>query len=365
MVFSDKLIINCLRDANRTLALVCRYIAALFVLIGLLNVIGIFEISGGWLYIVIGFSIVVSLVPTVVFDIMKEEGAWAKYLVLTLLVIISGALYTVLSYHAVIMLVFPLICSCLYSDKKWTFYVGTISVPMIIISHIAAFYLDVVDDEPLFNMHKVIYFGIIPRIIEFIAFAVICFSITKKMRNLVNALVEKNDELFEDQQMLIQSLSELIEAQSQETGQHVKRVSEYTRILCVACGYSEEETWKVSIASMMHDVGKLLVPPEIIEKPGKLTIEEFGEVKKHVDYGKKMLEKSMGEVMQLSSIIAYEHHERWDGTGYKHLKGEEINPYARCVAIADVFDALVSRRPYKEAWTPEEAYQEIVSQSGR
>lgn len=90
MVFSDKLIINYLRDANRTLALVCRYIAALFVLIGLLNVIGIFEISGGWLYIVIGFSIVVSLVPTVVFDIMKEEGAWAKYLVLTLLVIMSG-----------------------------------------------------------------------------------------------------------------------------------------------------------------------------------------------------------------------------------------------------------------------------------
>ena len=108
-----------------------------------------------------------------------------------------------------------------------------------------------------------------------------------------------------------------------------------------------------------------MIPEEILEKPGKLTKEEFEIVKKHVDYGKNMLETSPGELFNISTIIAYQHHEKWDGTGYKGLKGEEISPYARCVALVDVFDALVSHRPYKKAWSCEDAYNEIVSQSGK
>ena len=88
-------------------------------------------------------------------------------------------------------------------------------------------------------------------------------------------------------------------------------------------------------------------------------------MKKHIEYGKQMLETSPGELFKISTDIAYQHHERWDGNGYRGVKGEDITPYARCAALADVFDALVSSRPYKAAWTPEEAYEEIVSQSGK
>ena len=195
--------------------------------------------------------------------------------------------------------------------------------------------------------------------------SIICIGITGKLQRLITALVNKNNELYEEQQILVGSLSELVETQSHETGQHVKRVAAYTEILCRAMGLSEAEIWKVSVASMMHDVGKICVPREILHKPGRLSEEEFSEIKKHVDYGYKLLGNMPGEIMQLAAGIAQQHHERFDGTGYQNkLDGEHINIYARCVAVADVYDALVSKRCYKESWTPEQAREEILSQAG-
>lgn len=365
MNFSNELVTSYQIKANYTLSKVCRWVAALMLLIGVLNVAGIFVIEAKWMDAVIALSIVIAFFPTLIFNILEKNEVWAQYLVLTTLAAMSCVMYAVLSYHSIMMLVFPLVCSCLYSQKKWILYTMSVSIPMIVIAHLAAFYLKVVPDEPLVTLHGVILYGILPRIIQFVAIGIISLSITNKLQRLIQSLIRKNNELYENEQMLITSLSELVETQSQETGQHVKRVSEYTRILCEGIGYDQEVTWTVSIASMMHDIGKIMVPSEIVEKAGHLTTEEFDQIKLHVDYGKKMLEKSLGKVMQTSADIAYEHHEKWDGTGYHHIQGEKINPYARCVAIADVFDALVSRRPYKEPWTAQRAYDEIVSQSGK
>lgn len=364
MNFSEKLIDDYEKNANKTLAAVCRFVAVLMFLIGMLNFLGVFVIDGDWMYTVIASSIVIALLPTLVFDILEKNEIWAQYIVLIAISLMCAIMYAVLSYHSIIMLVFPLVCSCLYGNRKWIIFTMSIMVPLTVIVHFVAFQLKVVPDEPLVTLRGVIFYGILPRLIQIVAIGCICIGITNKLRRLIMELLDKNKELYEDQQMLITSLSQLVEAQSQETGLHIKRVSEYTRILCEGMGYDSEETWKVSIASMMHDVGKLLVPSEIIEKRGSLTEEEFEQVKKHVDYGKQMLDKSPGEVMQLSAIIAYQHHEKWDGSGYKHMAGEEIAANARIVAIADVFDALVSTRPYKEPWTAQEAYDEIVSQSG-
>ena len=191
-----------------------------------------------------------------------------------------------------------------------------------------------------------------------------CYFISDRIQKLINTLAAKNIELYNDQESLILSLSDMIATKSRETGQHVQRVAEYTAVLCKGLGYTDEQTWIVSLASMMHDVGKIIIPSTIIEKPGKLTDEEFLTVKKHVGYGKQMLQNSPGEVMHIAADIAYQHHEKWNGKGYLGFAGEEINEYARCVAIADVFDALVSRRPYKEPWSFSNAYDEIVHQSG-
>ena len=165
------------------------------------------------------------------------------------------------------------------------------------------------------------------------------------------------------QQEMIVSFAEITENKSGQTGNHIKRVAEYTKLIAEEMGYSQEEAEKLSLASTMHDIGKLMIPSEILDKPGKLTDEEYKIIKMHTTYGGQLLENVEGEVMQLSREIALEHHERVDGRGYPEGK-TEVSPAGRIVAVADVYDALTSKRSYKNAWDPEAAKAEIVKNSG-
>ncbi len=178
------------------------------------------------------------------------------------------------------------------------------------------------------------------------------------------ALLLVNRQLNEVSEQTIQSLAEIVEAKSEFTGLHVKRVSEYTRILANALDYSPEEVDIIRIASMMHDIGKINIPASILEKPARLTDEEFEVIKTHVTEGAKLLHNSPGQIMQTACRIALEHHEKWDGSGYLGKKGTEIALESRIVALADVFDALVSKRPYKEAYSLQKAYDIITEESG-
>lgn len=362
--FSKLLIIDYQEKANLTMAFICRIMTAFMVIAMVLNALGIFKI-GGEIYPTIIASIVILLIPTVLYNFLHLNYLGVRYFVLTLIVLMSGILYSILSYHVIIMLVFPVVISCLYCDTKSVMYASFLSVPVMIASHLVASQLRIVPDEPLVELKDVWLYGILPRVIEFAGVAIICITTAQKIQKLINQLAEKNDALYQEQETLVTSLAEMIEAQSQETGKHVKRVSEYTRVLCEALGMSDEEVWEVSSAAALHDVGKIMVPQDIINKPGKLTDEEFAIIKTHVQYGRKLLEKCQGELMHISADIAYHHHERYDGKGYMGVKGEDIDLYARCVSVADVFDALVSRRPYKKAWSPEDAKAEILSQRGK
>lgn len=363
--FAKNLILDFEKDSDRHISAICRALTSLCFITILLNLLNVFKISNV-MYPTMLISAVILLIPTLLYDVLKLRSKMIRYLVLALLVAMSGLMYAVLSYHVIILLALPVVVSCLYCERSNVIYTTILSIPVMIISHLIAFKLKIVPDEPLITLKGVILYGIIPRIIELVAISVICVGITSKFQRLVANLVKKNNELYEEQEILVCSLSELVEAQSHETGQHVKRVAAYTEILCRAMGLSEEETWKITVASMMHDIGKICVPRDILYKPDKLTEDEFLEVKKHVDFGYKLLENSPGEIMQLAAGIAQQHHERFDGKGYQNnLKGEDINIFARCVAVADVFDALVSKRCYKEAWTPEQAREEILSQAGR
>ncbi len=173
-----------------------------------------------------------------------------------------------------------------------------------------------------------------------------------------------NNDIFNTQETIILSFAEISESKSRQTGQHVKRVSEYVKIMAECVGYDENECNKIALAAMMHDVGKLMIPPEILEKPARLTPDEFNVIKTHVTYGEELLHNSYGEVMEMARRIALQHHERWDGHGYLGYMGENIDSLSRLVAVADVFDALVSKRSYKEGWSPDEAYAEIIRQKG-
>lgn len=365
MDYSNKILKEYTEHADMRIAFVCRLMVGFMLLVALLNILGIFKIAPLPLYLTVVISIFDFLLPTLFYNILKMRSDKIRFLLLTILVFQSGLQYAALSYHTIIMLLFPLVISCLYNERKYVVFTAVLSIPMIILSHLAAFRLKIVPDEPLVTLKGTILYGIVPRIIEFLAFFIICYYISYRIQRLVSTLAAKNRELHEDQENLIFSLSQIIENKSENTGQHVRRVSKYTRILCRSLGYDEEECRTISLAATMHDVGKLMVPEAILEKPGRLTPEEFEIVKKHTEYGKKMLETSPGELFTLSTQIAWQHHEKWDGTGYMGVKGEDIPRCARCVALADVFDALVSRRAYKSPWLPEEAFREIVTQKGK
>ncbi|MDD5934611.1 MAG: HD-GYP domain-containing protein, partial [Clostridiales bacterium] len=176
--------------------------------------------------------------------------------------------------------------------------------------------------------------------------------------------LQLNYYMHETQKRLVHSLAMISESKSEQTGQHIYRVGEYMKIMGQELGLSEKKCDELSLAAMLHDVGKMAIPSEILDKPGKLTSEEFEVIKTHVTEGYKLLKECPGEMMELGREIAYQHHEKWDGTGYLKKKGKEINEYATYVAVIDVFDALISKRSYKEAWSTKDAYDEIIRCSG-
>ena len=175
------------------------------------------------------------------------------------------------------------------------------------------------------------------------------------------------DEIEENQCEMIYILMEVMESTSDETGQHIKRVAEMSKLLAsYVPSLSESDINSVFLASPMHDIGKIAIPKEILHKPGKLTDEEMVIMKTHAEKGYELLKNSKRRLSTAASITAKEHHEKWDGTGYPHgLKGDEIHIYGRIVALADVFDALTHKRQYKNAWTIEDAINYIKDNSGK
>jgi response regulator RpfG family c-di-GMP phosphodiesterase len=173
-------------------------------------------------------------------------------------------------------------------------------------------------------------------------------------------------EIDANQKELIYILGEIAESRSFETGNHVKRVGEIAKFLAIKHGLSEHEAELLKLAASMHDIGKLAIHDSILNKPGKLTPEEFSVMKTHSQLGCQMLQSSNRPLFKMATIIAKEHHENYDGTGYPAgLKAEDIHIYSRIVALADVFDALGNRRVYKDPWTQDRILEYVKSEAGK
>jgi HD-GYP domain-containing protein (c-di-GMP phosphodiesterase class II) len=158
-------------------------------------------------------------------------------------------------------------------------------------------------------------------------------------------------EIEETQREIIFTMGEIGESRSKETGNHVKRVAEYSYILALGMGIPTAEAEILKMASPMHDIGKVAIPDSVLKKPGKLTDEEFDIMKTHTEIGYNLLKNSKRRILKTAAVVAEQHHEKWNGKGYpRGLKGEEIHIHGRITAIADVFDALASDRVYKKAW---------------
>lgn len=497
----------------------------LFGAVLVLNELDIFIIDKLAFRIIAAVFAVIMIFPKAALIIRKKYESWMKYAAMLCSSIAVCLAYSVLTFHMVMPLVFPLILSVMYFDSKLTIFTTVETAVFITAAHFLSAALLVVQDDPLRTLPQILIYGLLPRLILFFAFSVLCIILSKKTQTiflrmnsyigeinrtkdsldtiidvsrklygamnmldlaglikhavymvtskvqgdtvipviamgvhtedgvfhhiddslttglahaengmvtvqlpnisfayplvkqkarddiqitpngigmsfyqdddllfyismefpvaLENSLLKSsldilysniatamkqtkvNSDIFKTQESVILSFAEISESKSRQTGQHVKRVSEYVRVMALNTGLDEEKCTEIALASMMHDVGKLLIPPEILEKPGRLTEEEFNVIKTHVTIGEELLKNSPGVVMSMARKIALFHHERWDGKGYLGYAGEDIDYIARFVSVADVFDALVSKRSYKDGWPPEKAYAEIVSQRGK
>ena len=176
---------------------------------------------------------------------------------------------------------------------------------------------------------------------------------------------ERTAELEETQVEILERLALAAEYRDDDTGEHTKRVGETAARIAQALGWGTKQVELIRRASPLHDVGKIAIADSILLKPGKLMPEEFERMKSHTKLGAQILSGGRFALLQLAEQIALTHHERWDGTGYMGLCGEAIPLAGRIVSVADVFDALTSPRPYKKAWSQQEALEEIKRQSGR
>ncbi len=307
------------------------------------------------------------LLPCVVIPIARMyDSKFTRHMIICSITLVIGILVTQFNTLCYAMVLFPILLASMYYNRTFVLYTSMLESAIMVASawfqiHYPQFVL-----RHTFSSAEEIYIGMtFPILFTIVFLAFIAFFIVSRNSQMVEKYMDTAISMQENEKYLIYAFSEMSETKSLETGEHIKRVAEYMKVLGKASGFDDEYNEKVSTAAMMHDIGKLMIPEEVLDKPGKLTDEEYNIMKSHVLYGEALLRDCPGEILKLAAVMAKEHHEKWDGTGYLGMKGSEIAYISRLIAVCDVFDALTANRSYKKGWTVDEAYEEIIKQSGK
>ena len=392
------------------------FIVMAAVLVTVLNEIGIFTVEKQVMIPMMIITLLFLFIPMAVFiihDVVLKKNPsileWKglKLIIISVTYISFLILCVALSFHAVLMSIVPLLMTAQYRyNKKLAFWVAFATILLVPVSIYGAFFLGVPDrnlikhllsdSEALIienrfkivsskRMVEILFHYIMPRIIQVITIVVLAMGISKRNARMLdkqeNLMKMANDELNKRNAMqnkVIEDLASVIETRDIGTGEHVKRTKKYVGIIARELmkydKYKElldENTIKIiEGAAPLHDVGKIAVPDYILLKPDKLSHEEFEQIKLHAQKGGEMIEKIFSnfadeELVEKAYNIAIAHHEKWNGCGYPNgISGEDIPLEARLMAIADVFDALVSDRVYKKAIPPEDAFNIIIEGAG-
>jgi putative two-component system response regulator len=248
------------------------------------------------------------------------------------------------------------VCHQLKSDPL------TMKIPVIFVTAKT----EVADEQKGFDLGAVDYITkpVSPPLV--LARARAQLALYDQARHLETLVEERTAQLQQTRLEVIRRLGRAAEYKDNETGTHVIRMSWFCRFIAEALGMPDDWCELLYNAAPMHDIGKIGIPDRVLLKPGKLDAEEWEIMKRHAEYGAKIIGDHESPLLATAREIALYHHEKWDGSGYPHgLKGEDIPLTARIVAVADVFDALTSERPYKKAWSEEDAVALLEREAGK
>lgn len=362
----NKLIVDNYKKVNQISARCMRIIVALLV-IAFAYCYYMTDIDAMLLVIFFASSVIIALIPTLSINVFKkDESPSTKYMVIICISIISTIMLTLLSSLAFPIMLFPIMMASLYYNQTLVLFASLLmSCGVVISNFLSVKFNHIFIGNNYTDTYDVLINYTVPQIVIVFVMSVVAYFIVQRNSMMINTAIATAVTMQNNQKGLIYSFAEISESKSKFTGEHIKRVAEYMRVLGKASGFDDEYVDKLCTASMMHDIGKLMISEEILDKPDKLTDEEYQIMKNHVLYGEALLEKCPGEMMHLACVLAKEHHERWDGTGYLGMKGEEIAYISRLMAVCDVFDALTSDRYYKKGWSLEDTFDEIIRLSGK
>lgn len=367
------------QQANKIVARVMRITFYIFTLIYLFNVVGIFEIRPFIMtiaYICSGFLL---LLPTVITNFLRLRCKYIKYINVVSATLFVTIISITLTYHVVVIYVYPIAIASLYFSRILNVVATVLTVVGVSSGQIIAFYSDTLQDDNFTELYDMIVFGVIPRGLVLIAMAAIFTMLCTRTVSLLSRLMTTVHELSRYHKEMVMGFATLVENKDGSTGGHIKRTSTYVRLLAEELRkrkkYSdvltEEYVDNLCKAAPMHDIGKISVPDVILQKPGKLTEEEFEVMKFHTVRGGEIIKETFGHLKnQAYTGMAYDvarfHHEKWNGGGYPEgIRRENIPLCARIMAIADVFDAVSMKRCYREAMPLDKCFQIIEEGSGR
>lgn len=367
------------KEANRMAAKVMRITFLIFTFVYLLNIFDVFTVPDYVMNKAYILGSVLLMLPTVLQVTVRGEVGYIKYISMICAVLFITVISVALTYHVVVIYVYPIAIASLYFSKKLNIMATVLTVVGVSVAQILAFFLETQPDANFTRLYGVVLYSVFPRAIILTSMAVIFTMLTTRTVALLQKLTTTANELSQYHEEMVMGFATLVENKDGSTGGHIKRTNMYVKLLAEELrkrgfyedALTDEYVENLCMAAPMHDIGKISIPDMILQKPGKLTNEEFDIIKGHTVSGGKIVQETFGHLgneryAQMAYEVAMYHHEKWNGKGYPTgLKRKEIPLCARIMAIADVFDAVSEKRCYRDALPLEECFEIIERGSGQ
>lgn len=365
-------------EANRTVANVLLATLCIFTVILVLNLCKVFIIDQVVMLVAYGISALLLLSPQVLNRLVDPSNPRLKFIYIILTNLFLFVLESTLSFHVVVVYAYPIAIASLYFSKRVTMFGLVLTTIVSMAGQLSGYFMNCVPDQNFLVMKRLVLFSILPRTLCLCSFGYLIYFISKRTTRLLDHQINDTTKIKELNKDMVLGFANLVESRDESTGGHVKRTSRYVEMLArelrkrgVYRGIVNAEFINnLASAAPMHDIGKMSIPDHILQKPGKLTDEEFAIMKTHAENGGKIIKQTFSHIgddnyRQMVYEVARYHHEKWNGKGYPEGRSkQEIPLAARIMAVADVFDAISQKRCYREAIPLEECFGIIEKGSG-